>query len=73
MQTSLPADSTFRHQMYINIIQSYLELKNAKASLIELNDAQSELQEYSTLVEQYKNDLSQAQRDLDLCRQLRDN
>ncbi|MBN2484900.1 MAG: hypothetical protein JXB34_02895 [Bacteroidales bacterium] len=71
MQTSLPSDSTFRHAMYINIIQTYLELKNAKASLIGLGDVQKELEEYSLLVDKYRADLEQVHRDLDLCRQLR--
>jgi len=70
MQTTMPPDSTFRRMMYNNIIQSYLELKNAKAALIQLNDVQTELDEYSQLIEQYKTDLAQSQRDLDLCRRL---
>ncbi len=71
MQTTLPSDSTFRHGMYTNIIQTYLELKNAKSSLIELNDVQKELEEYSELVDKYRQDLEQAHRDLDLYRNLR--
>lgn len=71
MQTSLPSDSTFRHDMYTNVIQTYLELKNAKSSLMELSDVQKELEEYSELVDRYREDLEQAHRDLDLYRQMR--
>ncbi len=71
MQTTLPSDSTFRHSMYTNIIQTYLELKNAKASLLELDGVQKELEEYSELVDRYRQDLEQAHRDLDLYRNLR--
>jgi hypothetical protein len=72
MQVTLPSDSTFRHDMYSNIIQTYLELKNAKSSLIKLADVQKELEEYSELVDRYREDLEQAHRDLDLYRQMRD-
>ena len=71
MQSSLPVeDSTYRRKMYSNIIQTFLELKNAKSSLIQLNDVRVELDEYDELIDQYKRDLNQAQRDLDICRQM---
>ncbi|MCG8384359.1 MAG: hypothetical protein MJA30_02360, partial [Cytophagales bacterium] len=71
MQSSLPVeDSTYRRRMYSNIIQTFLELKNAKSSLIQLNDVRGELDEYDELIDQYKRDLNQAQRDLDICRQM---
>lgn len=65
-----PEDSTFRRRMYSNIIQTYLELKNAKSSLIQLSDVKGELDEYDELVSQYKTELDQAKRDLDICRQM---
>lgn len=69
-QSALPTeDSTYRRRMYTNIIQTYLELKDAKASLLRLSDMEGELTEYDELINQYKEDLQQAQRDLDICRQ----
>ncbi len=71
LQSSLPVeDSTYRRKMYSNIIQTYLELKNAKSSLIQLSDVQGELDEYDDLIDRYKKDLDQAKRDLDICRQM---
>jgi len=71
MQTSIPENvSTYQTEMYGDIIQSFLELKNAKMDLIYLQDAQEKLDEYSEIIDAYKEELDQTKRDLDICRQL---
>ncbi|TAJ15417.1 hypothetical protein DMA11_01915 [Marinilabiliaceae bacterium JC017] len=71
MQSSISEeDSTFRSDMCSNIIQTYLELKNAKTDLLDLQDAKEELEEYGEIIDEYKEELDQAKRDLDICRQL---
>lgn len=71
VQSSIPQnDSTYRQEMYSNILQTYLELKTAKHSLIKMQDVKLSVEEYSELVEQYSTELKEAQRDLDICRQL---
>lgn len=71
IQSGVPAsDSSYRKDMYSNILQTYLELKTAKQSLIKMKDVEMSIDEYSKLVDQYNEELKQAQRDLDICRQL---
>lgn len=71
LQASLPLeDSTYRRQMYSNIIQTYLELKNAKSILVETKDASAQAADCNNIIDRYKDELEQAQRDLDICRQL---
>ena len=65
-----PADTTFRKKMYSSLIQTFLELKNSKHSLIKLKDIKMTMDECSKLVDKYKSDMEQTQRDLDICRQL---
>lgn len=71
IQSDVPVnDSSYRKDMYSNILQTYLELKTAKHSLIKMQDVEMSMEEYSKLVDQYSEELKQAQRDLDICRQL---
>ena len=71
IQNSIPQDdSTFRKKMYSNLIQTFLELKNSKNALLKTQDVKVTMDECSKLVEKYQLDLAQAQRDLDICRQL---
>jgi hypothetical protein len=71
IQNSVPQDdTTFRKKMYSNTIQSYLELKTAKHSLFKMKDVKMTMDECSQLLDKYKSDLEQSQRDLDICRQL---
>lgn len=71
IQSEVPVnDSSYRKDMYSNILQTYLELKTAKHSLIKMQDVEMSMEEYSKLVDQYSEELKQAQRDLDICRQL---
>jgi hypothetical protein len=71
VQNMVPTnDTTFRKKMYSSIIQTYLELKNAKNSLIKMKDIKLTMDECSKLVDKYKSDVEQTQRDLDVCRQL---
>ncbi len=71
LQTSIPeSDSSYRHDMYTNVIQTYLELKNSKSKLYDLSDVKSKLEEYTDIIDEYRKELDQAKRDLDICRQL---
>lgn len=71
VQSAIPmSDSTYRQKMYSNVLQTYLELKTAKHSLIKMKDVEKSISEYSKLVDQYSEELKQTQRDLDICRQL---
>lgn len=71
VQTSIPAsDSSYRKKMYSNVLQTYLELKTARHSLIKMKDVEKSIEEYNKLVEELSQELDQSHRDLDICRQL---
>lgn len=71
VQSIIPvSDSSYRQKMYSNVLQTYLELKTAKHSLIKMKGVEKSIEEYSQLVDQYSEELRQTQRDLDICRQL---
>jgi len=63
-------DTTFRKKMYSSLVQTFLELKNSKHALIKMKDVKMTMDECSKLVDKYKSDMEQTQRDLDICRQL---
>jgi hypothetical protein len=65
-----PGDTTFRKKMYSSLIQTFLDYKSAKHSLIKMKDIKATMDECSKLVDKYKSDMEQTQRDLDICRQL---
>jgi len=65
LQKSLPTkDSTFRYDMYSNIIHLFVDLQESKGKLGGLGDSQERLQEYKDALKTCQTDLKQAQRDL---------
>ena len=66
----LTEDTTFRKTMYSEIIQTHLELKTTKQALFKMKDVKMTMEECSKLIEKYKSEMEQTQRDLDICRQL---
>lgn len=61
-------DSTSNIAMYNNIILTYLELKEAKIELLNLEDAKSDIETYVNMIEELKEKLEDKQRDLDIYR-----
>ncbi|MRT94780.1 type VI secretion system TssO [Ancylomarina sp. 16SWW S1-10-2] len=61
-------DSTSHVGMYNNIILTYLELKEAKTELLNLEDAKTDLESYIKIIEELKEELEAKQRDLDIYR-----
>ncbi len=71
MRTNYAAkDSTYLSGMYNNVIVTYLELKVAKAQLMELEDAKSDIDTYVETIDKLNEKLKVVERDLDICRQL---
>jgi len=69
LQKTIPTkDSTFRYDMYSNIVATYANLQQSQVKLIDLRDAQQKIDEYRIALEKYKNDLKQAERDLFIAR-----
>ena len=64
----ITADSVTHIGMYNNIILTYLELKEAKIELLNLEDAKSDIESYIGIVEELKEKLEAKQRDLDIYR-----
>ncbi|MBI9060185.1 MAG: hypothetical protein JEZ01_20625 [Labilibaculum sp.] len=61
-------DSTSHVGMYNNIILTYLELKEAKIELLNLEDAKTDIESYIKIIEELKEKLEAKQRDLDIYR-----
>ncbi|AEH02121.1 type VI secretion system transmembrane protein TssO [Lacinutrix sp. 5H-3-7-4] len=69
LQKTIPTkDSTFRYDMYSNIVATYVNLQQSEGELIDLNDAKSTIEEYQTALEKCRNELKQAERDLYIAR-----
>lgn len=64
----ISADSVAHVGMYNNIILTYLELKEAKIELLNLEDAKTDIESYIKIVEELKEKLEAKQRDLDIYR-----
>ncbi|PKQ62869.1 hypothetical protein BZG02_11795 [Labilibaculum filiforme] len=61
-------DSVANVGMYNNIILTYLELKEAKIELLNLEDAKTDIESYVSIIEELKEKLEEKQRDLDIYR-----
>ncbi|MDM8162088.1 type VI secretion system TssO [Labilibaculum sp. K2S] len=61
-------DSVSNVGMYNNIILTYLELKEAKIELLNLEDAKTDIESYVSIIEELKEKLEAKQRDLDIYR-----
>ena len=69
LQKKIPIkDSTYRYDMYVNIVKLNLDLLNAKERLYELRDAESTIKEYKETLESCKDDYKQIQREIDVFR-----
>lgn len=69
LQAKIPTkDSTYRYDMYINVVRLNLDLLNSKERLYELRDAESTIKEYSETLEKCKEDYKQIQREIDILR-----
>lgn len=64
----IAGDSTAHVGMYNNIILTYLELKEAKIELLNLEDAKTDIESYVDIIEELKEKLEEKQRDLDIYR-----
>ena len=71
MKEAIPVkDSLRQRKMYDYIIQSLLSLQESKRNLKEFSHSRELITQYQQNLQQYKDALDQAQRDLDICRQL---
>ena len=67
---SIPeGDSLRQRKLYNYVIQSFLDLQEAKRKLRELQDVRKRIKDYQENTEQYKEALEQKERDLLRCRQ----
>jgi len=64
----IAGDSTAHVGMYNNIILTYLELKESKIELLNLEDAKTDIESYIDIIEELKDKLEVKQRDLDIYR-----
>ncbi len=69
LQKKIPSkDSTYRYDMYTNIVNLYVELHETKGELLSLNDAKSTIEEYKEALDRCRADLKQTERDLFIAR-----
>ena len=69
MQKMIPTkDSTYRYDMYTNIVGLYIELQETKDRLRSLEDAESTIQEYKEAFEKCKDDYKEVERELYILR-----
>ena len=69
LQKTIPTkDSTFRYDMYTNIVSAYVELQDAKGELIKLKDSKATIDEYKIALDQVRDKFTQCERDLYIAR-----
>ncbi len=69
LQEKIPVkDSTYRYDMYTNIVSLFAELQETKDKLRDLKDAEMTIQEYKEALDNCKQDYKEVQRDLDIAR-----
>lgn len=69
LQKTIPTrDSTYRYDMYSNIISTYAELQDAKIDLNKLKDSKSTIEEYKIALDKSRDELKQCERDLYIAR-----
>ena len=65
MQKSIPRkDSTYKYDMYSNVVNLFLDIQDMKADLRELKDAENTIEEYKEALEKTKQELKESERDL---------
>lgn len=69
LQEAIPTkDSTYRYDMYTNIVNTYSALQLSEGELIKLNDAKSTIEDYKIALEKCQRDLKESQRELFIAR-----
>ena len=69
LQNAVPTkDSTFKYDMYTDIVRLYVELQDAKKELRSLTDAKSTIQEYKDALDKCRCELKQTECDLYIAR-----
>jgi len=69
LQKAIPTkDSTYRYDMYSDIIKLFIELQSSKTELHNLIDVKSTIAEYKDALDKCREDLKQSERDLYIAR-----
>ncbi len=69
LKKSIPTkDSTYRYNMYTNIVDSYVKLQELKGKLKEYDEMNARIESYTREIDQLRTELSFCQRDLDAFR-----
>lgn len=69
LQKTIPTkDSTYKYDMYSNIVAVYADLQEAKDELSSLKDAKNTIEEYKLALDRCRVDLKQTERDLYIAR-----
>ena len=69
IQKSLPKeDSTYRYEMYTNMVQTYVDIQQMKGKLLQYEDIDKTLEEYKEEIDRLRDELNQANRNLDAYR-----
>ncbi|MBQ4821288.1 type VI secretion system TssO [Aquimarina sp. MMG016] len=69
LQKTIPKeDSTYRYDMYTNIIDSYVNIHDLKTKLREFDDVDERIEEYKEELEKTRKELNEANRYLDAVR-----
>lgn len=72
LQKSIPRkDSTFKYDMYSNVVKLYVDIQDMKGKLRDLKDAESTIEQYKEELEKTQQDFKQLERDLLIARQNR--
>ncbi|MDY8138347.1 type VI secretion system TssO [Aquimarina sp. 2201CG5-10] len=69
LQKSIPKeDSTYRYDMYTNIVNSYVDIQALKTKLKEFDDVDERIEEYQEELDKVRQELNEANRYLDALR-----
>lgn len=72
MQKSIPRkDSTFKYDMYSDVVKLYVNIQDMKGKLRELKDAENTIEEYKAALEKSTQEFKQLERDLLIARSRR--
>lgn len=72
LQKSIPRkDSTFKYDMYSNVVKLYVDIQDMKGKLRDLKDAENTIEQYKEELEKTQQDFKQLERDLLIARQNR--
>lgn len=69
LKKSIPTkDSTFKYDMYSNIINLFVELQDLKSEILAMGDSKNTIEEYKAALDRCRADLKQTERDLYIAR-----